>query len=99
MPLAACFDLTKYGEKIMDALYYEYLLEVLSAPPTMEISAYLPQNALLKFDDMNPLHLSAWQRKNLMTAKVKGVAATIRCDSEARTEAEKIFQQVASDSQ
>lgn len=63
----------------------------------MEISPYLPQNAVLKFDDLNPLHLSAWQRKKLMTAKVKGVAAIIKCDSDARSEAEKIFKNMASD--
>lgn len=60
MALAAWFHLSKYDEKIKDALYYEYLLEVLSAPPTIEISPYLPQNATLKFDDLHPVHLSAW---------------------------------------
>ncbi|KAJ4879392.1 hypothetical protein Rs2_36446 [Raphanus sativus] len=47
MPLAAWFHLSKYDEKIKDALYYECILEVLSAPPTIEISPYLPQNATL----------------------------------------------------
>ncbi|KAJ4879409.1 mechanosensitive ion channel protein 6-like [Raphanus sativus] len=61
----------------------------------MEISPYLPHNAALKFDDLSPLHLSAWQRNKLMFGKEKGVVATIKCDSEARNEAEKIFKNVA----
>uniref|UniRef100_M4DJC7 Uncharacterized protein n=1 Tax=Brassica campestris TaxID=3711 RepID=M4DJC7_BRACM len=54
--LAAWFHVSMYGEKIVESLYYEYLLEVLT-----------------------------------------GVAAGIKCESDARTEAEKIFQNVAID--
>lgn len=62
----------------------------------MEISPYLLHNAVLKFDDLNLLHLSAWQRKKLMTEKEKCVDAIIKCDYDARSEAEKTFKNVVS---
>lgn len=95
--LAAWFHVSKYDEKIVESLYYEYLLEVLSGHPTMLMSQYLPHNAILNFEDLNPVHLSSWQRRKLMIEKETGVAAGIKCESDARTEAEKIFQNVAID--
>ncbi|WZZ11025.1 hypothetical protein YC2023_096946 [Brassica napus] len=53
--LAAWFHVSMYGEKIVESLYYEYLLEVLTGHPTMLMTQYLPHNAILNYEDLNPM--------------------------------------------
>ena len=71
--LAAWFHVSMYGEKIVESLYYEYLLEVLTGHPTMLMTQYLPHNAILNHEDLNPVHISSWQRRKLMIEKKKQV--------------------------
>lgn len=98
MYVAACFHMSTYHQKILDSLFYRYVIEALRGLPLVEFSSYLPQEMDRSFRDLrklNPKGLSSWELKKKMMKWEKCLAFQIRTESEARAEAISIFQNIA----
>ncbi|CAH2037171.1 unnamed protein product [Thlaspi arvense] len=95
MSLAAWFHMSAYHEKILESLFYGYVLEVLSGLPVVHLSSYYTALGLHGLQKFNPHGKPSWLLKKMMMGKRNCLATRIQTESDARSEAVKIFQNVA----